>query len=156
LIRPNQTIPVGDYWFREFNTNYSSDQSRMFSGSLFFQTGEFFDGHKNTIRAGFGFKPGYHFGSSIAWNREDVELPSGDFTTHLVIVRWDYSFNTRMFLDGLIQYNSTVNEIASNIRFNLIYKPLSDFFLVYNERRATTGEVIERALIAKLTYVFDF
>ena len=156
LIRPNQTIPVGDYWFREFNTNYSSDQSRMFSGSLFFQTGEFFDGHKNTTRAGFGFKPGYHFGSSIAWNREDVELPSGDFTTHLVIVRWDYSFNTRMFLDGLIQYNSTVNEIASNIRFNFIYKPLSDIFLVYNERRAKTGEVIERALIAKLTYVFDF
>ena len=156
FIRPNQTIPVGDYWFREINTNYSSDQSRMFSGNLFFQTGEFFDGHKNTARVGFGFKPGYHFGSSIAWNREDVELPSGNFTTHLVIVRWDYSFNTRMFLDGLIQYNSTVNEISSNIRFNLIYKPLSDFFLVYNERRSTTGEVIERALIAKLTYVFDF
>ena len=37
LIRPGQTIPVGDYWFREFNTNYSSDQSRMFSGSLFFR-----------------------------------------------------------------------------------------------------------------------
>ena len=73
-----------------------------------------------------------------------------------MIVRWDYSFNTRMFLDGLIQYNSTVNEISSNIRFNLIYKPLSDFFLVYNERRSTTGEVIERVLIAKLTYVFDF
>ena len=111
---------------------------------------------RNTSRAGFGFRPGYHFGSSIAWNREDVELPSGDFTTHLVILRLNYSFNTRMFLDGLIQYNSTIKEIASNIRFNLIYKPLSDFFLVYNERRATTGEVIERALIAKLTYVFDF
>ena len=68
----------------------------------------------------------------------------------------DYSFNIRMLLDGLIQYNSTVKEIASNIRFNFIYKPLSDIFFVYNERRATTGEVIERALIAKLTYVFDF
>ena len=85
-----------------------------------------------------------------------MELPSGNFTTHLVILRLNYSFNTRMFLDGLIQYNSTVKEIASNIRFNFIYKPLSDLFLVYNERRATTGEVIERALIAKLTYIFDF
>jgi len=156
FIRPDQAIPVGDYRFRVISTNYSSDQSRMFSGSLFFQTGEFFDGHKTTTRAGFGFKPGYHFGSSIAWNRDDVELPSGDFTTHLVIVRLDYSFDTHMFLDALIQYNSTVKEIASNIRFNFIHKPLSDFFLVYNERRATTGEVIERALIAKLTYVFDF
>jgi hypothetical protein len=61
-----------------------------------------------------------------------------------------------MFLNALIQYNSTLDEISSNIRFNFIYKPLSDIFLVYNERRATDGEVIERALIAKLTYLFDF
>ncbi len=61
-----------------------------------------------------------------------------------------------MFLDALSQYHSTVKEIASTIRFNFIYKPLSDLFLVYNERRSSTGEVRERALIAKFTYVFDF
>ena len=61
-----------------------------------------------------------------------------------------------MFLNALIQYNSTVREVESDIRFNYIYKPLSDFFLVYNERRTTTGEVTERALIAKVTYLFDF
>ena len=33
---------------------------------------------------------------------------------------------------------------------------MSDLFLIYNERRSTTGEVIERALIAKLTYAFNF
>ena len=60
-----------------------------------------------------------------------------------------------MFLNALIQYNGTADEIESNIRFNWIYKPLSDLFLVYNERRATTGGVVERALIAKLTYIFD-
>jgi hypothetical protein len=61
-----------------------------------------------------------------------------------------------MFLNALIQYNSTLQEFSSNIRFNFIYRPLNDLFVVYNERRATTGEVRERALIVKLTYVFDF
>ena len=61
-----------------------------------------------------------------------------------------------MFLNTLIQYNSAVQEIVTNIRFNFIYKPLSDFFLVYNERRSSTGEVLDRALIAKITYLFDF
>ncbi len=61
-----------------------------------------------------------------------------------------------MFLNALIQYNSTQKEISSNIRFNFTYKPLSDLFLVYNERRSSTGEVIDRAFIGKLTYVFDF
>ncbi len=61
-----------------------------------------------------------------------------------------------MSLNALIQYNSAVREISSNIRFNWTYKPLSDFFLVYNERRSNTGEVNDRALMAKFTYVFDF
>ena len=66
-----------------------------------------------------------------------------------------YSFTTKMFLNALIQYNGTLDEIESNIRFNWIYKPLSDLFLVYNERRSTTGGVVERAFIAKITYIFD-
>jgi hypothetical protein len=61
-----------------------------------------------------------------------------------------------MFWSALIQYNSALQEISSNIRFNFIYQPLSDLFLVYNERRTTTGDVLERALIAKMTYVFNF
>ena len=65
------------------------------------------------------------------------------------------SHSTKMFVNALIQYNSTVDEIESNIRFNWSYKPLSDLFLVYNERRSTTGGVVDRALIAKLTYIFD-
>ena len=67
--------------------------------------------------------------------QNDVDLPSGDFTTDLVTTRLNYSFSPRMFLNARIQYNSTVKEISSNIRFNFIHKPLSDFFL------ATSGEV---------------
>lgn len=128
----------------------------MFNGRIMFRTGGFFDGEKDSYELEFDFQPGYRLGANISWNYDDVNLPSGDFTTHLVTSRWDYSFNPYMFLNALIQYNSTIKEISSNIRFNLIYKPLSDLFLVYNERRSSTGEVIERAFIAKLTYVFDF
>ena len=76
--------------------------------------------------------------------------------TDLLAARVNYSFNPSMSLNALIQYNSELREIDSNIRFNFIHKPLSDFFLVYNETRSSTGEVVERALIAKLTYVFSF
>ena len=102
------------------------------------------------------FRPSYHFSTEVDWTRENVDLPSGDFRTTLATTRLNYSFTPNMFLDALIQYNSTVKEIASNIRFNFIYKPLSDLFVVYNERRSTTGEVRERALIVKATYIFDF
>ena len=147
---------MGDYVFEDISASFTSDRSRMFGASINLRIGEFFDGHQDTYTAGFLFQPNYRFVVDLSWKHDDVDLPSGDFSTDLVTSRINYSFSPRMFLNALIQYNSTVKEISSNIRFNFIHKPLSDLFLVYNESRSTDGEVRERALIAKLTYIFDF
>lgn len=155
-IRSEQEIPIGDYQFNDFEVSYNGDRSRMISANAGLQTGDFFDGDKDSYRLGLRFQPSHHFEVNVSWEHDDVELPSGDFTTDLATTSLLYSFSTKMFLNALIQYNSTVHEIESNIRFNWIYKPLSDLFLVYNERRTTAGEVVERALIAKLTYIFNF
>ena len=155
-IRPGQQVPVGDYQFGEFIAFFTTDQSRMLVGSGSLTMGDFFDGEKDTYRVDFGLHPGYQLAANLTWRHDDVRLPSGDFDADLVTARISYSFTTSMFLNSLIQYNSTIREISSNVRFHFIYKPLSDFFLVYNERRTTTGEVLERAVIAKLTYIFDF
>ena len=74
----------------------------------------------------------------------------------MISCRVDYSFNTKMFLSGLFQYSSRDGFVASNIRFRWIHSPLSDFYLVYNESREPQGEVLDRAIIAKLTYLFSF
>ena len=154
-IQDDQFIPVGDYSFNEYTLSFVSDQSRLLIGDFRVGTGGFFDGDKTSYRLTGRFqKP--QFQAELTWSHDDVSLPSGDFDTDLVAARVNYSFNPSMFLNALIQYNSELREIGSNIRFNLIHKPLSDFFLVYNETRTSTGEVAERALIAKLTYVFSF
>ena len=155
-ILSNQDIPPGDYAFSEYSLLLVVDRSRMFSGEARLATGDFFSGSRDSYRFLFGFRSGYRFESQVTWTHNDITLPSGDFVTDLVNTRLQYSFNTRMFLNALIQYNSELKEISSNIRFNLIHKPLSDLFLIYNERRSTTGEVMDRAFIGKLTYVFSF
>jgi len=69
----------------------------------------------------------------------------------------NYNFNTKVFVNSLLQYNTDTHQLSSNIRFNVIHRPLSDFFLVYNERRdERTGALIDRALIAKITYLMAF
>ena len=155
-IRPGQMIPVGDYDFAEYRVYFGSDKSRMFSVELRAGTGEFWNGDQSSYQTRVLFQPGYQFAADVSWNHSDITLPSGDFETDLLTTRLRYSFSTRMFLNALIQYNSTLKEISSNIRFNWIYQPLSDLFLVYNERRSTNGDVLERALVAKFTYLFDF
>ncbi len=69
----------------------------------------------------------------------------------------NYSLNTRVFFNALVQYNTDTGQWSSNLRFNVIHRPLSDIFLVYNERRLdTTGDLVDRALIAKVTYLLAF
>jgi hypothetical protein len=62
-----------------------------------------------------------------------------------------------MFLDALIQYNSMTGLVSSNIRFNLIHRPLSDLFIVYNDNHdRRTGDLVGRVLSIKFTQLFDF
>lgn len=152
----NQDIPAGDYQFEEHSALFSSDRSRLLSGFLRVSSGTFYHGERDSYWFGGTVQPNAHFGANLSWSRNHLRFPTREFATDLVSARIGYSFTTNMFLNALIQYNSRQREVASNIRFNFIHKPLSDLFLVYNERRSSTGEVLERALIAKLTYVFDF
>ena len=60
-----------------------------------------------------------------------------------------------VFVKAFVQYNSESDQWSSNIRFNVIHRPLSDLFVVYNDRRdaAAGGGVLDRAMIVKLTYM---
>ncbi len=152
----DETLDLGDYQFEETTAYFSSDRRRMLSGSIFWSDGEFYNGEKTFYGVGLGISPSSQFGLDIFWDHADFNFPTRDFSTELVSTRVAYSFTTNMFLNALIQYSGREGLIASNIRFNLIHKPLSDFFLVYNERRSPEGGILDRALILKLTYLFSF
>ncbi len=63
-----------------------------------------------------------------------------------------------MFVDALIQYDPDREEFNSNVRFRLIHRPLSDLYLVWNERRFTTGDGIPpgRSFQVKVTQMVAF
>ncbi|MEE2821648.1 MAG: DUF5916 domain-containing protein [Acidobacteriota bacterium] len=156
VIRSGGVVPEGDYTFWELNPYFFTDRTRMFSGGVELEVGDFFDGHKTSYITKLQFQPSFRFATHISWTHDDLDLASGKFSTDLISTKLNYVFNTRMFLNALVQYNGTLQEVSSNIRFNFIYKPLSNFFLVYNDRRTFRGNVLERALIVKVTYALDF
>ena len=95
--------------------------------------------------------------ASFDYTHNNISLPqpNGHFKTNLLLARFNYSFSTTIFLKALVQYNSDLRQWSSNIRFNIIHRPLSDFFLVYNEQRdELSGQLLDRAVIAKFTYMF--
>jgi len=62
-----------------------------------------------------------------------------------------------MFFNAFLQYNADTHQASSNLRFNFTHHPLSDIYVVYNDRRDTmNGQLLERAVIVKLTNLFSF
>ena len=99
-------------------------------------------------------RPNERLNASLNLHINDIDLPGVSYVSTLATARVNYSFSTSMFLNALLQYNTDTKQLSSNVRFNIIHRPLSDVFLVYNERRdERTGTRIDRAIVAKLTYM---
>jgi hypothetical protein len=72
-------------------------------------------------------------------------------------MRMIYAFSTKLFLNAFLQYNTDSQQFSSNIRFNFIHRPLSNFFIVYTDRRDTLSrQMLDRALAIKFTRLFNF
>jgi len=130
------------------------------SGSATLTNGGFWDGTQNAQRLALVIKPSYRLLIDLALQRNDITLrtPAATFVTNLVAARTSYSFSTNMFLDSLLQYNTDVKQFNANVRFNLIHRPLSDLFVVYNEQQFTERPdvVPGRAVIVKYTHMLSF
>jgi hypothetical protein len=151
------TIPPGRYDFNEWFVIANTDRGRRLSFTSRYSIGDFYDGYRRAYSAGATARVNARLNLSGTWTMNDITLPAGAYTTHLVAGRVNYSFSTRAFLNALLQYNTDARQWSSNVRFNVIHRPLSDLFLVYNERRASDGgDLIDRAVIAKITYLVAF
>jgi hypothetical protein len=156
-IQPSVVIPAGDYRYRRYGVDYKSNRGRALSGSVSGSTGEFWDGRSWAATAGVEVRPNYHVDISLDVSRNTVSLPAGDFTATLLGLRALYAFTSNAFFNSYLQYNATTNQLTANTRFNIIHRPLSDLFLVYNEQRDTVaGHLLGRTLTLKVTNLFDF
>lgn len=154
-------IPPGGYGWNEYQLWLSTDASRPVSASIRAIGGGLWSGTQRTLQATVTVKPSYSFRAALGLQRTDasLDLPRTDFVTSIWTLRANYSFNTNMFLDSLVQYQQDRGLFNANIRFNFIHHPLSDLFVVYNEQRFTTPGDLNppgRALIVKFTQMFSF
>jgi hypothetical protein len=154
-----QGIPLsaGDYEYLGYGASYSSNNSRQISGNASVDWGEFWDGTRRSLGGSVSVKPNYHLNVSFNYSRNNLDLGNGKAVTNLVGTRIVYGFSPRSFFNAFVQYNSSTREVSTNIRFNIMYRPLSDVYIVYNDRRDTSlGQPMERALIVKVTRLWTF
>jgi hypothetical protein len=157
VLRRDRVVAPGDYEYDRWSVVLNSDKSRLLSGNLAVESGEFWNGRSTSVSGGVDFRPDQHLTVGGTFSRNEVKLASGPFTTTLIGARVQASFTTKMFLNTFLQYNADTDQFTANTRFNIIHHPLSDLYVVYNEQRETlSGGLAARALILKFTNLFDF
>ena len=158
-IAPGVSIPTGRYDWTQHLVLFEGDHSRALSGSIRYTFGGFWSGSQRNVQASVLYRPNYRLVFDLGLQVTDIslDLPKAEFTTTLVNLRTGYSFSSNMFLDTLLQYRNDVKQFSANVRFNLIHRPLSDFFIVYNESQFTDAtQSAGRGLVVKYTQMFSF
>jgi hypothetical protein len=149
-------IDPGAYHFWDSRVSFSSNRASRLYASVAYAPQTYYDGDRSDMSMTLGFRVNSRLSTEGGLSRNDVDLPNGAFTSNIGSLRVDYAISPNMTLRTLSQYNSLTEQWSTSARFHYIYRPGSDFYIVYDElRRDPTGlsEFRQRNLILKMTYL---
>ncbi len=159
-ISPGVVIPAGDYDWDNVSLGFSTNNSRRLALNGGVQVGEFYDGDTVNGSLVLGIRANRHLRTDTIWVHADVNLPQGDFTTNVIRQRIGVSITPNLSTNTYVQYNDAAELLSLNLRFNWIYRPGSDIFLIFNENWNAPGlddlSSRDRAVTLKMTYLFEF
>jgi uncharacterized protein DUF5916 len=159
-IYPGILVPPGSYAHQEAQLVFMTNQGAPASLNVQSTIGGFFGGDRVSITPTLRMRGGETLTTEVAYQRNDVNLPWGDFTTNLLRTRLSYSFNTRTFVQGLVQYNDRADLWSVNFRFGWLQAANTGLFIVYTDTHALYDLLqiparTDRSLVIKFSRLFD-
>ena len=147
-------VEPGTYNHAEFFPVAWTDKSKPVSLSYRGVFGGFFGGTRISNSLGITARIGDKFNSEISFNRFDIDLPGGEFLTHVVRGRLSYSFTPQIFVQTLIQYNQSSDRFSTNLRLGWLRSANSGLFIVFNEIRDDFKQD-NQLFTVKYSHIFD-
>lgn len=132
-------LKPGDYDFTSYVAAYTLGAQRKVSGTVSLRVGDFWSGKNTALEfSGARIELTPQLSLEPAYSINKVELPEGDFDTELGRLRLTYTLSPRMYVSGLVQYDSNASSFSTNLRFRWEWAPSSELFLVYSDDRDTS------------------
>ena len=160
-IRPDITIPVGTYRGSDVLATWSGAPHRRISGPLLryrYESG-FFGGDRHELQIQPQIAVNDALSLSVGYLLDDVNLPWGDFTSHVINKRVSYAFSNRWLTSATVQYSNLRSLMNFRFRLNYIYRSGDDLFVIYNEGRDVEDfreGLLGRSFMVKWTHSIDF
>ena len=123
-------VPAGDYEFDRVRLELATGIQRPVRVVLSVQDGGFFGGDRLEKYVELQWRQSAHLFVGFAFTENDVSLPSGDFTAHLLSLRSDVALNARWSWTNLLQYDNTSETVAINSRLRFIPEAGREFVVV--------------------------
>jgi hypothetical protein len=160
-LGPGVRVPVGGYDYRSVLAGYNFGPQRFwFTTNTSLEYGTYYDGNKTSAIVTTGavsWPP--HVIVEPSYTLNHIALPQGTLDQTLVGPRVTYGFVPQAFLSALIQYNTTTNTAAWNVRLRWEYRPGSELFVVWNEQHDTVASrfpLQNRALVLKFNHLWRY
>jgi hypothetical protein len=159
-IYPGVVVTPGKYSNAEAQLVFMTNQGAPLSLNLQAIFGGFFGGDRVTLGPTIKARLGEMLTTELSYSRNDIDLPEGSFQTNLARLRVSYSFTTRSFVQGLVQYNDRADLWSMNFRFGWLQAANTGLFIVYNDTRYLYDlferpERTDRSLVVKFSRIFN-
>jgi hypothetical protein len=164
-IHDGITIPIGDYETLEWRLFLMTASKRMVSGRAEYSRGEFWSGDRSVYELSGTLRPASGISLSTRYERNDISLPEGDFSTNLLNVDAKWQLNPWVSFTSNLQYDDVSDIVGLFARFRWIIRPGSDLYLVYTHNwRDIEEELLDRHRLAtisrgattKINYTYRF
>ncbi|CAG5079811.1 carbohydrate binding family 9 domain-containing protein [Parvicella tangerina] len=151
----NQPHSAGYYSFNDISAYYGSSPVNLLNYEAEIKFGQYYTGSIFSANTGLAYRiqPKFKLSTSIEYNSIYFKEKFEDVQLLIFSPRVDYQFNKKMFFTTFVQYNTQVNNVNINARFQYRFRPMSDLFVVYTDNyNANIFGIKNRAMVIKLVW----
>lgn len=150
----NIIVDPGIYDHAESQIVFFTNQSKPFSVNLRSVIGGSFGGTRYIESITGRYRAGDKFNVAATFLYNNFQLPNGDFTANILRTQVSYAFKPNIYLQGLIQHNTSDKFWAANVRFGWLQQANTGLFVVWNYN-LQDGDPLNNSFIIKYTRIFD-
>lgn len=150
----NVVVDSGVYEHVEGQIVFFTNQSKPFSVNLRSVIGGSFGGTRYVESITGRYRAGDKFNLAATFLYNNFQLPNGDFTANILRTQLSYAFKPNIYIQGLIQHNTTDKLWAANMRFGWLQQANTGLFVVWNYN-LQDGDPLNNSFIIKYTRIFD-
>ncbi len=163
LDRIGISMPDGEHSFERYGLFFRTASFRKFRGQLRIEDGGYFDGDRLSVNPELEWRPNEHLAFSLEYRYSKYDFPGGQkATTRQITFENEISFNSKMSLVTLAQYDNLSEDIGINSRFRYNLSAGQDIWFVLNHNMNRDVLIDDRfrstetLAAAKIRYTFRY